>query len=154
MKKVLAFTVALLFTLVAQAQTTAPAANTATTADPTQDPKAVTMAFFKVLKDADSGTLVKVATNDFVIIGSDGQQADRDLLGQALGGGFLVLQESPINVTRTSVYNGDAAVVAGTMRFKGDLQGQKFDMPVVFSATCVKQGSGWKIAGLQITPGQ
>ncbi len=154
MKKVLVFTVAMLFTLAVQAQTTAPVTTTATATDPTQDPKGVTMAFFKVLKDADSGTLVKIATDDFVIISSDGQQADRDLLGQALGGGFLTVQESPVNVSRTSVYNGDAAVVAGTMRFKGDLQGQKFDMPVIFSATCIKQGAGWKIAGMQITPGK
>lgn len=150
MKKVLVFIAMMLFTLAVRAQTTAPAAAT----DPMQDPKSVTMAFFKVLKDTDSGTLVKIATDDFVIIASDGQQADRDLLGQAMSGGFLTVQETPINVTRTSVYNTDASVVSGNMRFKGDLQGQKFDIPVVFSATCIKQGAGWKIAGMQLTPGQ
>jgi ketosteroid isomerase-like protein len=145
MKKVLVFTVAMLLTLAVQAQTVA-------TTDPTQDPKAVTMAFFKVLKDADSGTLVKIATDDFVIISSDGQQAERDLLVQGLSGGFLTVQESPINVTRTSVYNSDASIVSGSTRFKGDLQGQKFDTAIIFSATCIKQGAGWKIAGMQITP--
>ena len=152
MKRVLVFTAAMLFTLAVQAQTTAPAATT--TADPTQDPKAVTMAFFKVLKDTDTKMLIKIATDDFVIIGSDGQQAERDLLNEAMIGGFLTVQETPINIARTSIYNGDAAVVSGTTRFKGDLQGQKFDMPVVFSATCIKQGAGWKIAGMQLTPGQ
>ncbi len=154
MKKVLVFIAAMLVTVAVQAQTTAPAMATSATADPTQDPKAVTMAFFKVLKDADSGMLTKIAADDFAIISSDGQQADRDLLVQAISGGYLTVQETPINISRMSVYNGDAAVVAGSMRFKGDLQGQKFDMAVVFSATCIKQGAGWKIAGMQLTPGQ
>jgi ketosteroid isomerase-like protein len=157
MKNLLSLTVATLFLLFALAQTAAIAQTTATataTTDPTQDPKTVTMAFFKVLKDADAATLVKIATNDFVIISSDGQQADRDLLSQALGGGFLTVQESPINTVTPRIYNGDAAVVVGNMRFKGDLQGQKFDMSVVFSATCVKDGTGWKIANLQLSPGQ
>jgi hypothetical protein len=145
MKKLLVLAVTLLLSAPLFAQT-APAT------DPTQDPSAATMALFKAMLDEDSGKLNAVTTDDFNVVNFDGQIADRDLMGQALGGGFLVVDAATPSGTKARMYNNDAAVVSGTSKFKGSLQGAAFDTEVAFTALCVKQATGWKVASLQFSP--
>ena len=143
MKKVLLVAVTMLLSAPLFAQT-AP--------DPTQDPSAATTAIFKAMLDEDSVKFNAITTDDCTITNSDGQIADRDLVGQALGGGYLVVDAAAVMGAKTRTYNNDAAVVSGTSNFKGNLQGTAFDTQVVFTALCVKQGTGWKVASLQFSP--
>lgn len=102
--------------------------------------------------DEDSNKLNAITTTDFSIVSFDGQTADRDLMGQALGGGYLVVDAATPNGTKARMYNNDAAVVSGTSTFKGSLQGTAFNTEIAFTALCVKQGAAWKVASLQFSP--
>lgn len=57
----------------------------------------------------------------------------------------------PANNLRSRMYNGNTAIVLGDSKFKGALQGTNVNTNVVFTATCVKMTSGWKIASLQLS---
>ncbi|TAE30005.1 MAG: nuclear transport factor 2 family protein [Cytophagales bacterium] len=142
MRNALVFVVTLLLSTPLVAQTAT---------DPGQDPTAATTALFKALLDEDSNKMLALTTDDFAIISYDGQTADRDLMGQALSGGILVVDALAPTGTRARTYNNDAAVVSGSTKFKGNLQGTAFDTEVVFTATCVKQGNTWKVASVQFS---
>ncbi|MBO0931017.1 nuclear transport factor 2 family protein [Fibrella aquatilis] len=144
MKKTLFLLSTLLTTTLAVAQTAAPAAN---------EPTGLATAFMKAMETEDGAAIAAITTDDFAIVSFDGQVADRDLLGQGLSGGFLVIETAPANNLRSRTYNSDLAIVTGDSKFKGSLQGTNFNTNVVFTATCVKTGSGWKIASVQFSGG-
>ncbi|WP_027303100.1 nuclear transport factor 2 family protein [Rudanella lutea] len=144
MKRLLVLAVLGLFSLTTYAQS-APA-------DPAQDPSALTGAFFKAMQDEDSNKMQSITTDDFSIVNFDGNTADRDLLVQALSGGHLTVETATPSGMRARSYNNDAAVVTGTTKFKGSLQGQALQSDVLFTAVCVKQGNGWKVANVQFSP--
>lgn len=127
-------------------------AQTLPVTDPTQDPTAATTALFKSLLDEDATKMNAITTTDFAIINFDGQTGDRDLMGEALDGGYLVVDAAAPVGTKVRMYNNDAAVVSGTSTFKGSLQGSAFNTEIAFTALCVKQGAGWKVASLQFSP--
>ena len=143
MKFVLPVVVAFLLTTASFAQQTTAS---------TQDPTAVGNAFFKSLLDEDGAALGKLVTADFSLLSYDGNTVDGDLLLQALGGGYIVIETATVTDTRTRQYNNDAAVMTGNWKAKGSVQGQAFDNNVGFSVVCVKQGDTWKIANVQFTP--
>lgn len=145
MKKTILFLGTLLLTSVALAQTNTSASAIA------QDPQALASAFFKAMEGEDGAAITAITTDDFAIVNFDGQIADRDLLSQALSGGYLVVEKSPANNLRSRTYNGDTAIVSGDSTFKGSLQGASFTNDVVFTVTCVKVGSNWKIASTQLS---
>lgn len=122
-----------------------------TASDPGQDPTAATNALFKALLEENAERIPTLTTDDFSITSYDGHNADRDLLGQAVGGGYLVIDALAPTGTKVRTYNNDSAVVSGSSKFKGSLQGTAFDSEVQFTALCVKQGSGWKVANLQFS---
>ena len=136
------FLCGLLTASVAFAQTPAPAA---------PEPQALATTFFKALEAEDVATLANITTDDFAIVNFDGQVADRDLLGQGLVGGFLVIETASATNLRTRTYNTDMAIVTGDSSFKGSLQGGNFKATVSFTVTCVKVATGWKIAGAQLS---
>ncbi len=129
--------------------TTATFAQTA--ADPMQDPTALGNAFFKAMLDED-GTISKYLTNDFSIISFDGQVVDGDLLAQAVGGGYVIIETGVISDARTRQYNADAAVMTANWKVKGSVQGQALDNTSAVSAVMVKQNGAWKISSVQFTP--
>ncbi|HEY0109759.1 MAG TPA: nuclear transport factor 2 family protein [Fibrella sp.] len=143
MKKTIFLLGTLLITSVTFAQTTA-----STTA---QEPQALASAFFKALEKEDAAAIATITTDDFAIINFDGQTADRDLLGQALGGGYLIVETAPTNNLRSRTYNSTTAIVTGESTFKGSVQGNNFNNNVVFTMTCVKMANGWKIASAQLS---
>lgn len=145
MKKTIFLLATLLVTSIGFAQTTAPASTT------TQEPQALASAFFKAMEDEDGTAITKITTDDFVLVSFNGQTADRDLLGQALGGGYLTLEKAPATNLRSRTYNGDTAIVTGDSTFKGNLQGTNFTSDVVFTVMCVKTATGWKIASAQLS---
>jgi ketosteroid isomerase-like protein len=142
MKKVLLLAATLLTTTGLLAQTA-----------PT-DPTGLATAFMKAMEAEDASAIAAITTDDFAIISFDGQAADRDLLGQGLSGGFLVIETAPANNLRSRTYNADAAIVTGDTKFKGSLQGTNFNINAVFTVTCVKMNNGWKIASVQLSGGQ
>ncbi len=129
--------------------TTATFAQTA--ADPMQDPTAVGNAFFKAMLDED-GTIGKYLTNDFSIISFDGQVVDGDLLAQAVGGGYVIIETGVVSDARTRQYNADAAVMTGNWKVKGSVQGQTLDNTSAVAVLMVKQNGAWKISNVQFTP--
>lgn len=140
MKKMLFLIGVLVTTANAFAQTAAPG-----------DPAGVATAFCKAIENEDASAVAALTTDDFTITSFDGQTADRDLLSQALSGGFLVTETMPANNVRSRMYNGNTAIVMGDSKFKGALQGTSFNTNVVFTATCVKMPTGWKIASMQLS---
>ncbi|MBN8823045.1 MULTISPECIES: nuclear transport factor 2 family protein [unclassified Spirosoma] len=121
-------------------------------ADPTQDPATASNAFFKAMLDEDGNTLGKLLTSDCVLISFDGSSVDGSQLIQGVGGGYVVVETGAVSNASTRQYNNDAAVVTGSWKTKGAVQGNGFDATVMFSVVCVKQGSGWKISNIQFTP--
>ncbi|GAB3576266.1 hypothetical protein GCM10027578_41830 [Spirosoma luteolum] len=127
------------------------AQQTASSTDPTQDPTALGNAFFKAMLDED-GTIGKLLTADFNLTSFDGQSVGGDLLGQGLGGGYVIIETATVSAVQTRQYNSDAAVMTGNWKAKGSVQGQTFDQTIAFTVTSVKQGSSWKVASVQFTP--
>jgi len=122
-----------------------------TVADPMQDATAVGNAFFKAMLDED-GTISKYLTNDFSIISFDGQVVDGDLLAQAVGGGYVIIETGVVSDARTRQYNADAAVMTGNWKVKGSVQGQTLDNTSAIAVLMVKQNGAWKISNVQFTP--
>ena len=143
MKKTIFLLGALLTTTLSFAQTTDTAS--------AQESQTVTSAFFKALENEDVATISKLTTADFAIINFDGQVADRELLGQALGGGFLVVDKASASNLRSRTYGDNVTVVTGGSTFSGNLQGGNFSSNAVFTVTCVKQGTDWKVASAQLS---
>lgn len=150
MKVLFPFVAALLLTTAAFAQQAA----TTTATDPTQDPTALSNAFFKAMLDEDGNAMGKLIASDFTIISFDGQSVDGDLLMQGVGGGYVVIETGVISDARTRQYNTDSAVTTGTWKVKGSIQGQPLNANAAFSVVSAKQGSGWKIVNVQFTPGK
>ena len=147
MKSLISFVAALLLTTAAFAQQTA-----TTVTDPTQDPTALGNAFFKAMLDEDGNSMGKLLAGDFSITSFDGQSVDGDLLMQGVGGGYVVIDTGVVSDARTRQYNTDSAVMTGTWKVKGAIQGQPLDANSAFSVVSTRQGSGWKIVNVQFTP--
>ena len=145
MKRLVFAAITLLTTSGLFAQTAAPAAT---------EPAGLATAMMKALEAEDASAIAAITTDDFTIVSFDGQTADRDLLGQGLSGGFLVVETAPANNVRSRQYNGNTAIVTGDSKFKGSLQGTNFNANIVFTVTCVKMANGWKVANLQLSGGQ
>lgn len=143
MKLVFSFIAPLLFATAAFAQQPA---------DPTQDPTALSNAFFKAMLDEDATAVGKVIASDFSIISFDGQSVDGNLLIQGVSGGVVLIETGVVSNARTRQYNADSAVTTGTWKVKGTIQGQPLDVSSTFSVVSTKQGTGWKIVNVQFTP--
>ncbi|MFD2932422.1 nuclear transport factor 2 family protein [Spirosoma flavum] len=143
MKHIVPFIIALLLTTTTFAQQ----ANTLA-----QDPTALGNAFFKALLDEDSKTLGSLISSDLDVISFDGQSVDGDVLIQGVSGGFVLVETGTVADIVTRQYNSDAAVMTGTWKAKGNIQGQAFDNSVAFSLVSAKQGGTWKIVNVQFTP--
>ncbi|CCH56932.1 hypothetical protein BN8_06322 [Fibrisoma limi BUZ 3] len=121
------------------------------TTDPTQDPTALGNAFFKAMLDEDGNTMGKLLANDFFLTSFDGQGVERDLLLQAISGGYVVIDNGTVSEARTRTYN-NSAVMTGFWKVKGNVQGNALDYNAAFSVVCAKQGDAWKIVNVQFTP--
>ena len=117
-----------------------------------QDPTALGHAFFKALLDEDSKTLERLISSDLDVISFDGQSVDGDLLVQGVSGGAIIIETGSVSDEVTRVYNNDSAVMTGTWKAKGSVQGQAFDNSVAFSVVSAKQAGIWKIVNVQFTP--
>ena len=143
MKKLLLTTIISLISVATFAQTPS---------DPTQNPTDCANAFFKSMLDEDAGLMRKVLADDFSIVSFDGASVDRDLILQALEGGYVATETGVTTAMRTRTYNDNAAVVTCNWKAKGSIQGNGFDTEVAVGVVCVKVGGTWKISNVQFTP--
>lgn len=121
--------------------------------DPSATPTDCTNAFFKGMLDENGTIIEKTTTDDFTIINYDGMLADKDLVLQGVNGGFVVIETATVENLRVRTY-GDAAVVTGTWKAKGAIQGNNLSNQIMFSAMCVKVAGNWKMASMQFTAAQ
>lgn len=113
-------------------------------------PETMSNIFFKAMQDEDSGTMAKILADDFQITNADGQSADKDLIGQALSGGYLVVETAATSNLKTRmVGGGTTGLVSGVLKMKGSLQSQAFDNKVAFTLVAVKQGDTWKVSDVR-----
>ena len=115
------------------------------------DAVGIVNAFISSIADKKSSDLQRLVTHDFNIVSWDGQTVDTQLLTQGLQEGVINLQNSATFAVRSRSY-GDASIVTGTWRIKGDIQGTQFDNNILFTGVVVKQGGIAKIASFQMTP--
>lgn len=116
-----------------------------------QDPAALATAFFKALLDEDSKTMGSLVASDFTITNADGQTFDRTLLVQAMGSGLLIINTGATSAIQVRQYNDNAAVVTGSWKAKGSLQGEVYDTDAVFSVIGIKQNGSWKAVYTQLS---
>ena len=119
--------------------------------NPPTNPTESTEAFFRALLDENGAAMRPLLTTDFVILNFDGSLVDGSSLAEAMDGGYVNIETGTLSGTQTRIY-GDAAVVTGTWRAKGTLQGSRFENTLAFTSVCVRQGGAWKVASLQMTP--
>jgi ketosteroid isomerase-like protein len=117
-----------------------------------QDPTALGNAFFKAMLDEDGKALGSLISSDLSIISFNGQAVDGSLLVQGVDGGAVIIETGTVSNAATRQYNSDAAVMTGTWKAKGSIQGQAFDNNVTFSVMSAKQSGTWKIVNVQFTP--
>ncbi len=110
-----------------------------------------TEAFFQALVDENSTTLRSLLTTDFVILSFDGSQVDGGTLAEGMNGGYINIETGVLSRVGTRTY-GDAAIVTGTWRARGAVQGNRFENTLAFTSVCVRQGGAWKVASVQMTP--
>lgn len=108
-------------------------------------------AFFKTLIDKDARSLRSLLTADFSMVSFDGRLIDGATLSEALASGYLTIERGDVSGTYARSY-GEAGIVTGTWDAQGSLQGFAFRNQISFMAVCVRQGGGWRLAGVQMTP--
>ncbi|CAG5010499.1 hypothetical protein DYBT9275_04735 [Dyadobacter sp. CECT 9275] len=107
--------------------------------------------FFKALLDEDSNTLKSLLSDDFSVVGMDGQMVDRDMLIDAISEGYVNVQTGILSGVRTRSY-GDVGVISGSWTVKATISNNSFGGEVVFMTVCTKSGGNWKVAAVQLTP--
>ena len=118
----------------------------------TTNPTDCTQAFFKSMLNEDPAIMSKILTDDAMITNFDGFVAEKDLLIQGLGGGYVVIETGATSNLKTRSYNDHAAIVTGSWKAKGNIQGNAFDNEVIFTIVCVKNLGSWQVANIQFTP--
>lgn len=123
-------------------------------AQSTSTPETITSSFFKAMQDEDGATMAKIIADDFQITNVDGQSADKDLIAQALSGGYLVVETAATSNFKTRLIGGTTGIVSGVLKLKGSLQSQAFDNKTAFVLVTVKQGETWKVSDVRFIPVQ
>ncbi len=117
-------------------------------------PETMSNVFFKALQDEDTGTMSKILAGNFQITNADGQSADKDLIGQALSGGHLVVDAATTSDVQSRLVGTNTGLVTGKVKFKGKLQNQAFDNTLVFTLISVQEGDTWKVSDVRLINGK
>lgn len=113
-------------------------------------PETMSNVFFKALQEEDTGTMSKILANNFQITNADGQSADKDLIGQALSGGHLVVDAATTSDVQSRLVGANTGLVTGKVKFKGKLQNQAFDNTLVFTVISIQEGETWKVSDVRL----
>jgi len=107
--------------------------------------------FFKALLEENSKALEGLLAPDFSITSFSGKVIDRNLLMQAVEGGYLTVESGMLSGALTKNYN-DVGIVTGTWSTKGQIQNNGFNNDVAYMTVCVRSGGSWKVSAVQLTP--
>jgi hypothetical protein len=117
------------------------------------DPSVTVNAFLTSITEKNTSNLRSLVTTDFAVVSWNGDLVDSYLLSQGLQEGIVNLQESKPTGMRTKNY-GDAAVITGNWKVMGEIEGNRVDNFMIFTALVVKQGGVFKLASFHLTPVQ
>jgi signal transduction histidine kinase len=115
-------------------------------------PTDCTNAFFKGMLDEDAALIEKNTASDFIIVSYDGMMAEKDLVIQGVSGGFVSIETGEVSGLQVRSYNDNTAVVTGTWKVKGSIQGNPLTGDIIFTAVCIKNANNWQMVNMQFTP--
>ncbi|MFN8353416.1 MAG: nuclear transport factor 2 family protein [Spirosomataceae bacterium] len=107
--------------------------------------------FFKALQEEDAGALENLADIEFSLVAFDGNTYDKETVITGLKGGYGSFDVAEAESADTKIV-GDVALVRGTCKAKGQIQGAAFDLRAYYSAVYLKRGAVWKVVHVQFTP--
>ncbi|MCF0049751.1 nuclear transport factor 2 family protein [Dyadobacter sp. LJ53] len=144
MKKLALIILGLAFSFVARAQTT--------NVQP-MDGLDCSNLFFKALVEEDAKALESLISNDFSVVGLQGQPIEAGALIQAVSQGVIVVDSGMLSAARTRTY-GDVVLVNGMWDVRARIENNGFQGALSYMSVCVKAGGRWKVAAVQFTPMQ
>ena len=109
--------------------------------------------FFKALLEEDATALEGLISNDFSVVGLQGQPIEGRALLQAVSQGFIVVDSGMLSAARTRIY-GDVVLVNGLWNVRARIENNSFQGELSYMSVCVKSGGKWKVAAVQFTPVQ
>jgi ketosteroid isomerase-like protein len=98
----------------------------------------------------DLEAIARVVTDDWIIIGSDGEIIDRARFFEVIKSGALTHEAMESDDFRVRVY-GDGAVVTGITRTKGKFMGQEFSTQERATDVFVKRDGRWQCVLTHLT---
>jgi len=109
--------------------------------------------FFQALLDEDAKALESLISNDFSVVGLQGQHIEGRALVQAVSQGIIVVESAMLSGARTRAY-GDVVLVNGMWDVRARIDNNGFQGSRSYMSVCVKTGGRWKVAAVQFTPVQ
>ncbi|MCF2489495.1 nuclear transport factor 2 family protein [Dyadobacter sp. CY347] len=109
--------------------------------------------FFKALLEKDAKALENLISNDFSVVGLQGQPIEGRALVQAVLQGIIVVDSGMLSAARTRSY-GDVVVVNGMWDVRARIENNGFQGVLSYMSVCVKSGGRWKVVAVQFTPVQ
>lgn len=122
-----------------------------TSLSPNTDVTDANKALFNALLNKDASTLEGLLDSDCTLIMVDGSTYDRETVLTGVKGGYATFDESNVESASVKMLNSDVAVVLGTWKTKGQIQGNNFDYRAFYSTIFIKRGNGWKVSQAQFT---
>lgn len=108
-------------------------------------------ALFKALQDEDATAIENNADMEFSLIAFDGNTYDKETVITGLKGGYGTFDVAEAESADTKIV-GDLAIVRGTCKAKGQIQGANFDLRAYYTNIYIKRGAVWKALQMQFTP--
>ncbi|MCF2520989.1 nuclear transport factor 2 family protein [Dyadobacter sp. CY351] len=109
--------------------------------------------FFQALLDEDAKALESLVSNDFSVVGLQGQPIEGRALVQAVSQGMIVVESGMLSGARTRSY-GDVTLVNGMWDVRARIENNGFQGTLSYMSVCVKSGGRWKVVAVQFTPVQ
>jgi ketosteroid isomerase-like protein len=107
--------------------------------------------FFAALLEEDANALGSLVSNDFSVVGLQGQPIQASQLLQAVSQGHIVVESGMLSGARTRTY-GDVVVINGIWNVRARIENNGFQGELSYMSVCVKSGGRWKIVAVQFTP--
>jgi ketosteroid isomerase-like protein len=108
--------------------------------------------FFAALREADTGSLAELLTDDFVLVDVlMGSEVSRATLIDALAAGNLTFDSIDVVSSRVRRY-GDAAIVVGRTEMRGRTGETDWSARSRYTHLFVAEGGRWRLASAQGTP--
>ncbi|MCF0043487.1 nuclear transport factor 2 family protein [Dyadobacter fanqingshengii] len=107
--------------------------------------------FFKALLEEDAKALESLISNDFSVMGLQGQPIEGRALIQAVSQGIIVVDSGMLSAARTRTY-GDVMLINGLWDVRARIENNGFQGALSYMSVCVNSGGRWKVVAVQFTP--